>query len=368
MEFFQRSTGNLVAAAKEAGVGHHVVLSIVGADRMPDIGYMRAKVAQEGIVTRAACRSASCVPTQFFEFIPALAEGGAKGDTIHLSPVLMQPIAAADVSAALADVATARADQRRSSEVAGPEPLRLDDLGGGCSRSAMTPRTVVTDLDAGYFGGMVTDTLADARQRSRRSPTCARADEVRGVAQRDSRAALSAEGAWLRSMSWTSTISSCPNSSRRANDLDDAAEVFLRTRPRLFGIAYRMLGTRGGCRRHRAGGVAALAERTTGRRCEEPAAFLATTTTRLAINVAQSARARRETYVGPWLPEPVDTSADPTLGAERGEALECRRARCCWRSSPRPSAPRTCCARRSTTRTRRSRRSSSRPRRTRASW
>ncbi|MEU8001659.1 RNA polymerase sigma-70 factor [Catellatospora sp. NPDC049111] len=103
--------------------------------------------------------------------------------------------------------------------------------------------------------------------------------------------------------------------------LEEAASVFASLRPRLFGIAYRMLGS------------AAEAEdivqeawlrwqaydRDTVR---DPGAFLATTTTRLAINAAQSARARRETYIGPWLPEPVDTSADPALGAEQGEALE----------------------------------------------
>jgi RNA polymerase sigma-70 factor (ECF subfamily) len=104
-------------------------------------------------------------------------------------------------------------------------------------------------------------------------------------------------------------------------DLDDAATVFTSLRPRLFGIAYRMLGS----------GTEAedlvqevwlrwqVCDRTT---VENPGAFLATTTTRLAINALQSARVRRETYIGPWLPEPVDTSADPYLGAERGEALE----------------------------------------------
>ena len=103
-------------------------------------------------------------------------------------------------------------------------------------------------------------------------------------------------------------------------DLDEAAEVFLRTRPRLFGIAYRVLGSA-----HDAEDVVQEAwlrwQRYDRSTVEDPAAFLATTTTRLAINVAQSARVRRETYIGPWLPEPVDTSADPTLGAERGEAL-----------------------------------------------
>ena len=104
-------------------------------------------------------------------------------------------------------------------------------------------------------------------------------------------------------------------------DLEQAAVIFTSVRPRLFGIAYRMLSS------------ATEAEdlvqevwlrwqnydRTT---VTNPAAFLATTTTRLSINALQSARVRRETYIGPWLPEPVDTSADPYLGAERGNALE----------------------------------------------
>jgi RNA polymerase sigma-70 factor (TIGR02957 family) len=106
-----------------------------------------------------------------------------------------------------------------------------------------------------------------------------------------------------------------------AADLEEAAAVFLAVRPRLFGIAYRMLSS------------AAEAEDLVQevwlrwqnydrKTVVTPAAFLATTTTRLAINALQSARVRRETYIGPWLPEPVDTSADPYLGAERGEALE----------------------------------------------
>jgi RNA polymerase sigma-70 factor, ECF subfamily len=109
--------------------------------------------------------------------------------------------------------------------------------------------------------------------------------------------------------------------SEAAGALDEAASVFVGLRPRLFGIAYRMLGS------------SAEAEdvvqeswvrwQTTDRTAvKEPEAFLATITTRLAINVGQSARKRRETYVGPWLPEPVDTSADPQVGAERGEAVE----------------------------------------------
>ena len=104
-------------------------------------------------------------------------------------------------------------------------------------------------------------------------------------------------------------------------ELDEAARIFLEVRPRLFGIAYRMLGS--------ATEAEDLVQDVWLRwqaydrdKVENPGAFLATTTTRLAINELQSARARRETYIGPWLPEPVDTSADPYLGAERGEALE----------------------------------------------
>lgn len=98
-------------------------------------------------------------------------------------------------------------------------------------------------------------------------------------------------------------------------------EVFEAVRPRLFGIAYRMLGSR-----HEAEEIVQDAwlrwQGADREAVRDPAAFLATATTRLAINAAQSARARRETYIGPWLPEPVDTSADPLLGAVRGEALE----------------------------------------------
>ena len=116
-------------------------------------------------------------------------------------------------------------------------------------------------------------------------------------------------------MGYDSSVTSDPSA------MDDGLSAFVRARPRLFGVAYRMLGS------------AAEAEdvvqnvwtrwQSTDRRVvRDPQAFLTTTATRLAINVLQSARTRRETYIGPWLPEPVDTSADPGLGAERGEALE----------------------------------------------
>ena len=103
--------------------------------------------------------------------------------------------------------------------------------------------------------------------------------------------------------------------------LDGVADEFAQVRPRLFGIAYRMLGSVVDAEdivqdvwvKWQAHDRASVRDAT---------AFLVTMTTRLAINATQTARARRETYVGPWLPEPVDTTADPELGAERGEALE----------------------------------------------
>ncbi|MFP3464019.1 SDR family oxidoreductase [Leifsonia sp. SIMBA_070] len=156
MEFFERSTGNVVAAARQAGVRHYVVLSIVGADRLPDIGYMRAKVAQERIVREGGIPFTIVRATQFFEFIGALTDGGTQGDTATLSDVLMQPIAAADVSAALADVALEEAADAVI-EVAGPEPLRLDDLARRLLAARGDARTVTTDTAAGYFGGTVDD-------------------------------------------------------------------------------------------------------------------------------------------------------------------------------------------------------------------
>jgi uncharacterized protein YbjT (DUF2867 family) len=157
LDFFQRSTGNLVSAGAAAGVGHHVVLSIVGADRMHDIGYMRAKVAQEEIVKGGGVPFSIVRATQFFEFVPQLAEGAADGDTIRLSPVLMQPIAAADVSAALAEVAT-QPPTNGTAELGGPEQLRLADLARRVLEARGDTRTVVADPAAGYFGGTVTDT------------------------------------------------------------------------------------------------------------------------------------------------------------------------------------------------------------------
>jgi uncharacterized protein YbjT (DUF2867 family) len=127
LDFFQTSSGNLLAAEATAGVRHHVALSVVGAERLTDSGYMRAKVAQEDLVKAGPIPYTIVRATQFFEFIGRIADSGADGDTIRLSPALIQPEAAADVASTLADVAVG-APLNDTVELAGPEAFRLDEL------------------------------------------------------------------------------------------------------------------------------------------------------------------------------------------------------------------------------------------------
>jgi uncharacterized protein YbjT (DUF2867 family) len=157
MEFFTTSTRTIVDAARAAGVGHHVVLSIVGADRIPDIGYMRAKVAQEEIVKSGDTPYTIVRATQFFEFLADIAEGTADETSVRLSPALMQPIAAADVSEVLAEVAT-KPPTNSTWELGGPEALPIVELGRRVLAAAGDPREIVTDPAIGYFGGDVDDT------------------------------------------------------------------------------------------------------------------------------------------------------------------------------------------------------------------
>lgn len=156
MSFFETSTRTISEEAKHAGIGHHVVLSIVGADRMPDIGYMRAKIAQEKIVKESGTPYTIVRATQFFEFLAGIAEGTADDTTVRLSPVLMQPIAAADVSDVLAEVAT-KAPANGTWELAGPEALPIVELGRRVLAKAGDTRAIVVDPAVGYFGGNVND-------------------------------------------------------------------------------------------------------------------------------------------------------------------------------------------------------------------
>ncbi|MDH6292540.1 SDR family oxidoreductase [Rhodococcus opacus] len=156
LAFFRESTNHLLAAEEAAGVRHHVVLSIVGADRLPDSGYMRAKVAQEDLVKSGPIPYSIVRSTQFFEFIAGIADAGTVGDTVHATPAHLQPIASHDVVTRVAEVAVGAA-LGGTVEIAGPEPLGIDALVRRLFASTGDQRTVTTDPDAGYFGAKLDD-------------------------------------------------------------------------------------------------------------------------------------------------------------------------------------------------------------------
>jgi uncharacterized protein YbjT (DUF2867 family) len=149
-EFFTTSTRNLLAAERDAGVGHHLAVSIVGADRLPDSGYLRAKVAQEAEVEAGPIPYTIVRSTQFFEFLPQIAEAGAAGDSVRLSTGLMQLVAADDVAATVAELATGAPAGRV--ELGGSEALGVDAWARRLFAATGDDRTVVSDPHARYFG------------------------------------------------------------------------------------------------------------------------------------------------------------------------------------------------------------------------
>lgn len=151
LAFFESSGRNLLAAERAAGVTHHVVLSVVGTDRLLESGYFRAKLAQEELIKASPIPYTIVRATQFFEFVAAIADAATAGQTVRLPPALMQPIAADDVATILADVALAPPLNDRV-EIAGPEPIRQDDLVRQFLAATGDERTVVTDPAALYFG------------------------------------------------------------------------------------------------------------------------------------------------------------------------------------------------------------------------
>lgn len=154
LEFFETSGRNLLAAEAASGVGHHVALSIVGTDRTPDNGYFRAKVAQEKLIETSGIPYTIIRATQFLEFLGAIADSAADGNTVRLSPGLFQPIAADDVAAIVADVALA-APRRGIVEIAGPERAPFDEIVARYLKAVGDPRKVVRDPEARYWGGRV---------------------------------------------------------------------------------------------------------------------------------------------------------------------------------------------------------------------
>jgi uncharacterized protein YbjT (DUF2867 family) len=156
LEFFETSTRNILDAAAAAGVRHHVALSVVGSERLPDSGYMRAKVAQEKLIESSTIPYSIVHATQFFEFARRIADDAAVGDTVRVPPVLIQPMAADDVAAAVVEVALA-APHNGTVEVGGPEPLRFEDFVRDRLRAAGDHRTVIADPEALYFGARLAE-------------------------------------------------------------------------------------------------------------------------------------------------------------------------------------------------------------------
>jgi uncharacterized protein YbjT (DUF2867 family) len=170
LDFFETSSRNLLAAERAAGVGHHVTLSVVGTDRLPESGYLRAKAAQEDLVKAGPIPYTIVRATQFFEFIGRIADSSTDGNTVRLPPALVQPEAADDVAGTLADVAVG-APLNDTVELAGPQAFRLDELARRLLSAKDDPRQVTADIHARYFGAEVDDRSLTPGDDARIAPT-----------------------------------------------------------------------------------------------------------------------------------------------------------------------------------------------------
>jgi len=156
LEFFEKSGRNLLAAEAAARVRHHVALSVVGTDRLLDSGYFRAKMAQENLIKASPIPYTIVRATQFFEFVGGIAQSATEGQTVRLPPALYQPMASEDVAAAVAEAAVAQ-PLNGMIEVAGPEPIGIDESVRKYLNSRHDARKVTTDAHAKYFGIEVDD-------------------------------------------------------------------------------------------------------------------------------------------------------------------------------------------------------------------
>ena len=170
LEFFETAGRNLLAAEATAGVGHHVALSVVGTDRLLASGYFRAKMAQENLIKASPIPYTIVRATQFFDFISSIAQSSTDGQTVRLSPALVQPIVSDDVAAALADVAVEE-PVNGTVELAGPEPIRLDELVRRFLSANRDARKVTTDVHALYFGTELNDQSLTPGDNPRIGPT-----------------------------------------------------------------------------------------------------------------------------------------------------------------------------------------------------
>jgi uncharacterized protein YbjT (DUF2867 family) len=167
--FFETSSRNILAAEVAAGVKHHVLLSVVGADRLPDSGYLRAKVAQEETVKAGPVPYTILRASQFFEFIGRLASG-PDDEAVRLAPVFVQPESAGDVAAALAEIAL-NEPVNGIVELGGPEQFRLDEIVGRVLRANHDDRLVQADAHARYFGTELDEHSLTPHKNARIAPT-----------------------------------------------------------------------------------------------------------------------------------------------------------------------------------------------------
>jgi uncharacterized protein YbjT (DUF2867 family) len=156
LEFFRTSTGNLLAAEAEAGVRHHVGISIVGTERMPENGYFAAKIAQEELIKASGLPYSLVHATQFFEFVAPTADSSTRGNQVHIAPVAWQPIAGEDVATFLGRTAVGEPLNARF-DIAGPDEFRMDEFFRKVLAERNDPREVVTDPHALYFGSELSE-------------------------------------------------------------------------------------------------------------------------------------------------------------------------------------------------------------------
>jgi uncharacterized protein YbjT (DUF2867 family) len=170
MEFFQTATRNLLTAEAVADVRHHVALSIVGVDRLSSSEYLRAKVAQEKLIRASGIPFTIIRSTQFFEFAKGIVQSATEGQTVRLPSALMQPIAADDVATALTGFALSE-PMNDTIEIAGPEPIRMDEFAKRFLGATRDSRKVITDAHALYFGTELNDESLVPGKNARLAPT-----------------------------------------------------------------------------------------------------------------------------------------------------------------------------------------------------
>jgi uncharacterized protein YbjT (DUF2867 family) len=156
MNFFEKSTRNLLAAEAKASVGHHVALSVVGTERLLDSGYFRAKIAQENLIKASSIPYSIVRATQFYEFVKGISDFSTQGNEVHLPTALIQPMAADDVASEVGRIATG-SPVNGTVELGGPEQFRLDELIRQGLAARKDPRKVVADPQATYYGIKVTE-------------------------------------------------------------------------------------------------------------------------------------------------------------------------------------------------------------------